>query len=87
MGRGARREPEARQGRIPGLSAPVDRLDLPWNTCVAMNVVCPLGVGLPRSVAGWGDCWVEMEGAKEVEIMGSPGGKEVEERKSLQQAV
>jgi len=24
---------------------------------------------------------------KEVEIMGSPGGKEVEERKSLQQAV
>jgi len=62
MGRGARREPEGRQGRIPGLSAPVDRLDLPWNTCVAMNVVCPLGVGLPRSVAGWGVWWAEVEG-------------------------
>jgi hypothetical protein len=29
--------PLARQGRIPSLSAPVDRLDMPWNTCVAMK--------------------------------------------------
>ena len=40
-----------------------------------------VGCGLGRLLGGDGGRM------KEVEIMGSPGGKEVEERKSLQQAV